>query len=253
MIARFVSTVPLARGINWLHEKMNKGLVLEEPIPKNHQLMLWWAGLRGAIAFALSFDVVGESAMAIRTTTLVVCVISIMLLGGTINFALRHLKIRIGFGKAGRPFREPSEFFNDGEATDSSSDGEFDQTELDLRRSTGSLDQLGSPVSLQSIRSAQDISNWFVECDGKYLRPFFTRTWRWGERRTYKTTRRRSDANSPTRQDLMPIGSQSTNTNRRIGTGRLGRGNESSGTGNQRIQSLEQVSPIEPRGESSLQ
>eukprot|EP00842_Homolaphlyctis_polyrhiza_P005648 jgi/Hompol1/6084/HPOL_000615-RA len=105
MFARYVSTIPLAEIINFVSAQVNRHRSLANPspaIPKNHQLMLWWAGLRGAIAFALAYDVEGPSGPAIRTTTLVVCVVSIVVLGGTTHLALEHLEIRTGVsGKFG--------------------------------------------------------------------------------------------------------------------------------------------------------
>ncbi|KAJ1536819.1 monovalent cation:H+ antiporter, CPA1 (nhx1) [Nowakowskiella sp. JEL0078] len=81
--------------INWINVRIYHR---EPAIPKNHQLMLFWASLRGAIAFALSFEVSGESGPTIRTTTLMVCVITIIVLGGTTNYALVKFKIRTGVG-----------------------------------------------------------------------------------------------------------------------------------------------------------
>ncbi|KAJ3193087.1 monovalent cation:H+ antiporter, CPA1 (nhx1), partial [Irineochytrium annulatum] len=70
LFARYASVIPLAHLLNAINRQMNPHRE-EEVIPRNHQLMLWWAGLRGAIAFALSFDVAGPSGKAVRTTTLV--------------------------------------------------------------------------------------------------------------------------------------------------------------------------------------
>ncbi|KAL2912046.1 monovalent cation:H+ antiporter, CPA1 (nhx1) [Polyrhizophydium stewartii] len=137
MVARYVSTIPLAGMINLVAARWSKAarpastatspaigfggrrlstnlaggsasslsdaLAGASPapapapkIPRNHQLMLWWAGLRGAIAFALAFNVEGAAGPAIRTTTLAVCVVSIVVLGGTTHLALERLHIRTG-------------------------------------------------------------------------------------------------------------------------------------------------------------
>ncbi|KAJ3129248.1 monovalent cation:H+ antiporter, CPA1 (nhx1) [Physocladia obscura] len=90
MISRYASTIPLSRLINSMYSP-SKPL-----IPRNHQYILWWAGLRGAIAFALSFEITHPASAALRTTTLVVCVVSVVGLGGTIEKALEMFDVRIG-------------------------------------------------------------------------------------------------------------------------------------------------------------
>lgn len=118
LVARALSVFPLARLINNLERAKRVGVwqyikarlrprndfsihILEsansEPdtISKPHQVMLWWAGLRGAIAFALSLDMKTPSAMEVRTTTLVVVISSIVLLGGSTVFALKRLRIQM--------------------------------------------------------------------------------------------------------------------------------------------------------------
>ncbi|KAI8851407.1 Sodium/hydrogen exchanger family-domain-containing protein [Chytridium lagenaria] len=99
LFARYASTAPLAALINAISRRANPHRE-QDQIPKNHAIMLWWAGLRGAIAFALSFDITGPSGPALRTTTLVVCVLTVIGLGGTTNWALEKLKIRVGVGAA---------------------------------------------------------------------------------------------------------------------------------------------------------
>lgn len=141
MAARYISVIPLAHMINF-HSRFNHpGADLE--IPRNHQLMIWWAGLRGAIAFALSHDVQGEETQAIQTTILVVCVVSVIILGGTTPFALDYLKIQTGVAM-------------------DYSEGEEDVIE-EARR-----DSLDSDV-LPTVPP----SHWFLNFDQKYLKPVF--------------------------------------------------------------------------------
>jgi NhaP-type Na+/H+ or K+/H+ antiporter len=140
MCARYVSVIPLATLINWF---VNWRERQREPhIPKNYQLMIWWAGLRGAIAFALSYDVQGPDKLAIQTTILIVCVVSIILLGSTTPFALSYLAIQTGVG----------ELHSDDE-----------EEELELR---GSFDSDFLPSRP---------THWFLNFDDTYLKPVFTR------------------------------------------------------------------------------
>lgn len=102
MIARYASVVPLSLLINWA----SRG----DAIPRNHQLMvcfyqpqLFWAGLRGAIAFALSFEIQDGPGPVMKSTVLVVCVVSIILLGGSTNYALERLEIKTGVAHSHQP------------------------------------------------------------------------------------------------------------------------------------------------------
>jgi hypothetical protein len=148
MLARYASVIPLASLINWMNRRFfDKDY---DTIPRNHQLMLWWAGLRGAIAFALSFDVEGEAGGAIRTTVLVVCVVSIITLGGSTNYALERLKIRTGVG-------------NRGEGGDDASDGDTDSS---CSEESEGGDEEGDDAAGP---------HWFTDFDARYLKPVFCR------------------------------------------------------------------------------
>ncbi|KAJ3390657.1 Sodium/hydrogen exchanger 7 [Entophlyctis sp. JEL0112] len=95
LLSRYASITPLATTINRLFYPRTRPL-----LPLAHQRIMWWAGMRGAIAFALSFELETPSdaalAAALRTTTLVVCVASVIGLGGTVAWAVRACGIRTG-------------------------------------------------------------------------------------------------------------------------------------------------------------
>ncbi|KAJ3297654.1 monovalent cation:H+ antiporter, CPA1 (nhx1) [Borealophlyctis nickersoniae] len=215
LIARYISVIPLAHMINAITLRMHPHSNRLE-IPRNHQLMLWWAGLRGAIAFALSFEVTGPSAGLVRTTTLVICIVTVIMLGGTTNYALEKLKIRTGAGMKGVNVREDED---EGEGTDSSSEEEDWDDDLPGSRAHGTNGGLlggggsragggggerssfdGSPsgssdplfdeedhvgVDSRGVRGNSswddDMTHWFMSFDNRWLKPLFTRSrWRWG-------------------------------------------------------------------------
>ncbi|KAJ3129912.1 monovalent cation:H+ antiporter, CPA1 (nhx1) [Nowakowskiella sp. JEL0407] len=91
LAARYFSVVWLSSIINWINRRFYSRTT--EQIPRNLQLLLWWGGVRGALTFALSFEVVGVASDAIRTTTLMVTLLTILGLGGTINQALEKLQV----------------------------------------------------------------------------------------------------------------------------------------------------------------
>lgn len=76
---------------------VNKRRSSRTKITKNHQLFLWFSGLRGAIAFALAMkspDDVGEEAGGvIFSTTLVIVLITVLLFGGFTPFLLGKLDV----------------------------------------------------------------------------------------------------------------------------------------------------------------
>lgn len=97
LISRFAQVLPLTLLINlsrwWA---LRRGTGKHETIPWTHDVMLWFAGLRGALAFALSLDVPSSNGGVILSTTLIICVATIFLLGSFAGFMLKLLGIRTG-------------------------------------------------------------------------------------------------------------------------------------------------------------
>ena len=91
---RYAAVFPLSEMINFFH-KHARGQRNEE-IPHSYQMMLFWAGLRGAVGVALAAGFPGENAQPLRTTVLVVVVLTVVLFGGTTARMLEVLGIRTG-------------------------------------------------------------------------------------------------------------------------------------------------------------
>jgi len=68
----------------------------DEELPREYQIMLFWAGLRGAVGFALSAGIEGQNAAALQTTVLVAVVLTVIVFGGTTAQMLDILGIRTG-------------------------------------------------------------------------------------------------------------------------------------------------------------
>jgi len=88
LVARAAHVFPLSWIVNLtrVHSK----------IPKTHMVMIWFAGLRGALAFALSLEVPTPNGSYLLTTTLCIVLFTVFLLGGTTTKVLQLLKIQIG-------------------------------------------------------------------------------------------------------------------------------------------------------------
>jgi sodium/hydrogen exchanger-like protein 6/7 len=67
-----------------------------DELPHSYQVMLFWAGLRGAVGVALAAGMKGENAVALRTTVLVTVVLTVVVFGGTIGRMIEILGIRTG-------------------------------------------------------------------------------------------------------------------------------------------------------------
>jgi len=91
---RYAAVFPLSEMINFFH-KHARGQRNEE-IPHSYQMMLFWAGLRGAVGVALAAGFPGDNAQPLRTTVLVVVVLTVVLFGGTTARMLEVLGIRTG-------------------------------------------------------------------------------------------------------------------------------------------------------------
>ena len=94
VFTRYAAVFPLSEMINFFHRHA-RGQRQEE-LPHSYQMMLFWAGLRGAVGVALAAGFQGENAQSMRTTVLVVVVLTVIVFGGTTARMLEVLGIRTG-------------------------------------------------------------------------------------------------------------------------------------------------------------
>ncbi|KIM41873.1 hypothetical protein M413DRAFT_445084 [Hebeloma cylindrosporum] len=94
VFTRYAAVFPLSEGINLFHKHV-RGQRNEE-LPHSYQMMLFWAGLRGAVGVALAAGFKGPNAQMMRTTVLIVVVLTVVIFGGTSARMLEVLGIRTG-------------------------------------------------------------------------------------------------------------------------------------------------------------
>lgn len=94
VFTRYAAVFPLSEAINFFH-KHARGQRAEE-LPHSYQMMLFWAGLRGAVGVALAAGFLGPNAQILRTTVLIVVVVTVLIFGGTSLRMLEVLGIRTG-------------------------------------------------------------------------------------------------------------------------------------------------------------
>ena len=135
-----------------------------EKISKNHQLFLWFSGLRGAIAFALamkSTNDVGEEAGGVMfSTTLLIVLVTVIIFGGMTPFMLSKLDV-LDKSNGDTPYGTPSYHNLDSEhqrMKDHQSDrdmGEVDMSEVEMSELELSADV--SSMALQTdVGSSSD-------------------------------------------------------------------------------------------------
>lgn len=97
-VARYCAVFPLSMAINSVirYRARKRGRDVADVLPKSHQGMLFWAGLRGAVGVALAAGLTGPNGYALRATVLVVVVLTVIIFGGTTARMLEILNIRTG-------------------------------------------------------------------------------------------------------------------------------------------------------------
>ena len=67
-VARWCAVFPLSRLINWAirYKARKRGISDPEEMPYAHQVMLFWAGLRGAVGVALAAGLAGANGPTLR-------------------------------------------------------------------------------------------------------------------------------------------------------------------------------------------
>lgn len=109
-VARWSAVFPLSRFLNFLYRarlekysgisnmNSNGSLSLNVPdeISHSYQMMIFWAGLRGAVGVALAMGFGGDAKWTLLATVLVVVVLTVILFGGTTASMLEILGIKTG-------------------------------------------------------------------------------------------------------------------------------------------------------------
>ena len=89
---------PLSRAINWFirYRAKRRGIDVADELPYSYQVMLFWAGLRGAVGVALAAGLTGANGPTLQATVLVVVVLTVIIFGGTTARMLEIMGIRTG-------------------------------------------------------------------------------------------------------------------------------------------------------------
>ena len=98
-IARYAAVFPLSKAINWVirYRAKRRGKDVADELPHSYQVLLFWAGLRGAVGVALAAGLQeGTNQKALQATVLVVVVLTVIIFGGTTARMLEIMGIRTG-------------------------------------------------------------------------------------------------------------------------------------------------------------
>lgn len=92
LVARFLAVFPLVVLVNLCRKP-------ERKISKEHAIIMWWSGLRGAIAIGLCAGVPTPLKHQFMSTTVVIVLFTVFFLGGGTPTLLKTLKIGMGKNK----------------------------------------------------------------------------------------------------------------------------------------------------------
>lgn len=98
-VARWAAVFPLSKVINWVirYRAKRRGKDVADELPHSYQVMLFWAGLRGAVGVALAASLKAEANTSkLQATILVVVVLTVIIFGGTTARMLEIMGIRTG-------------------------------------------------------------------------------------------------------------------------------------------------------------
>ncbi|KAF9311093.1 monovalent cation:H+ antiporter, CPA1 (nhx1) [Podila horticola] len=220
-ISRYTAVFPLSSLINMVSVYVLKR---SDTLSRPHQVMLFWAGLRGAVAFALAAGLDGvEEAPALKTTILVVVVLSVIVFGGTTARMLAILGVKVGcidsegeseddehWGEENDRDREiylSDDYGRGSEGQALYMQSAYSNSELSLQSRPseeefgGSGSSSGSGSSTASgphtghfrennilplpVATANhpDDTHWFLSFDDRYLKPIFSRSRQWNRSR----------------------------------------------------------------------
>ena len=196
LVSRAIHVYPLSWLLNERTTVCNMRNIRR--IKTNEMHMVAFSGLRGAIAYALSVNFPGDNAKYVRSTTTIVVMLSVLILGGATEPMLRYLKIKMGLKRRpklnvnslGTPFvhkllsREDGEWDDISLADEEGDDGgdvaaKVDSTastvgDASTRRRTNSEDERAMEDLIPQIQLAMNCTC-FLNLDRLYLKPFLVR------------------------------------------------------------------------------
>lgn len=97
--ARWAAVFPLSKAINWFirYRAKRRGKDVADELPHSYQVMLFWAGLRGAVGVALAASLkTGPNVRTLQATILIVVVLTVIIFGGTTARMLEIMGIKTG-------------------------------------------------------------------------------------------------------------------------------------------------------------
>uniref|UniRef100_K3X4D0 Sodium/hydrogen exchanger n=1 Tax=Globisporangium ultimum (strain ATCC 200006 / CBS 805.95 / DAOM BR144) TaxID=431595 RepID=K3X4D0_GLOUD len=158
LVARLFNTFPFS----WL---ANLGRTTK--IPMKMQIVLWFAGLRGAIAFALSQNMPGPNQDLYITTTLSVVIFTTIICGGLTEPLLKYTKLKRD--------REPDSNDIQDDEEERGLLGESTSEHHGAHRGDpdGGNDDDASPRLFQRNVQANDLHSFWGNVDEKYFKPLF--------------------------------------------------------------------------------
>ncbi|CAO3565753.1 unnamed protein product [Mortierella alpina] len=217
--SRYSAVFPLSSLINMISVYVLKR---SDTLSRPHQVMLFWAGLRGAVAFALAAGLDGvHEAAALKTTILVVVVLSVIVFGGTTARMLAILGVKVGCvdseGESDEDEgyedydRDREIYLSDdiyGRGADNQAlylHSSYSNSELSLQSRPSDEDYVGSggsgsgsgsstgsghqhrdntilPLPVAAANHPDD-THWFLSFDDRYLKPIFSRSRQWNRSR----------------------------------------------------------------------
>lgn len=153
LLGRALNIYPLALLLNYSRE---------HKITKKMMFIMWFSGLRGAIAYALALnlEIEDEKRHVLVTTTLSIVLFTILMLGGSTVFLLKHMKADKKSCKRNRRTHDKevslSKTREMGHAVDTEHLSELTEEEYE-------------------VNFVKPHLKGFIKYDAKYLVPFFTR------------------------------------------------------------------------------
>ncbi|XP_055545531.1 sodium/hydrogen exchanger 7 isoform X3 [Wyeomyia smithii] len=174
-IGRAVNIYPLSALLN---------IARKPKISWNFQHMLFFAGLRGAMSFALAIrNTVSDARQAMLTTTSLIVIATVIIQGGASNFLLNWLKIPVGVDDETEalPYRGVRSVYNSMENTAGSIDVGLNLSQLQVNRRTSSLDLenqdsegVTTPGGTRRGNEKAVLARVWGNFDTRYMKPLLT-------------------------------------------------------------------------------